>query len=325
MATQQANRAYNISARSRRSDVTACRSSRRARCHHPRHPDRLEGPRERRQGPILRPSLLAAAPVALHGDLAQTVGNLTSTSTTTGRSPPHRSRSVTCSTRWQAIARRRSPRSRAWTRVRDTSAGARSRSKWRSRSSRTPQLVDLANTLSLLATRLEPLLGRALRARPAHRLRGGLPVPGAARAGTSSSSPRVLREEMRTETPERAGGPRSRRSQDTNDPTRTIYTRPLDDLEITRGILFPSLSSTLPLRSSLSSQPLVLARSARRRALVPLANGQIPPPFVDADGDGLAGSRLERRTLSRPTARPVPSPFFLHRRRSTAPARTGSR
>ena len=111
---------------------------------------------------------------------------------------------------------------------------------------------------------------------------------------------------MRTETPDPPEAALTSVA-DANDPTRTIYGRPLDDLEIARGILFPSLSVTPPSVFS-ASQPLVL-RDPRGVALVPLVNGSIPPPFVDANGDGLADLDAlgDFVTLD---GSPVPSPFF---------------
>ena len=168
-----------------------------------------------------------------------------------------------------------------------------------------PQLVDLTNTLlSLLASDSNPYsagLFDPTGAPPS----GRTPVPGAA-SGQFQQLLRVLREEMRTETPSVPVPPLAS-AQDTNDPTRTIYTRPLDDLEITRGILFPSLSATPP-SVFLSSQPLVL-RDPRGVALVSRMNGAIPPPFVDSDGDGLADLDTLRNFVT-VDGSPVPSPFF---------------
>ncbi len=168
-----------------------------------------------------------------------------------------------------------------------------------------PQIVELANTLlSLLATDSDPYsagLYPPTSVPPA----GRTPVPGAA-SGQFQQVLRVLHEEMRTEVPDPPVALLTS-TPDVNDPTRTIYGRPLDDLEILRAVLFPSLASTPP-SVFLSAQPLVL-RDSRGVALVSLVNGIVPPPFVDADGDGLAdldplGDFVTGDGSS------VPSPFF---------------
>ena len=126
---------------------------------------------------------------------------------------------------------------------------------------------------------------------------------------------------MRTETPDPPVALLTSLA-DTNDPTRTIYNRPLDDLEITRDILFPSLSATPP-SVFVASQPLVL-RDPRGVALVPLVNGVIPAPFVDANGDGLADLDAHRKLHHRRTG-PRSPPRSSRSTASTARARTGSR
>ena len=175
-----------------------------------------------------------------------------------------------------------------------------------------PQLVDLASSLlSLLASDSSPLLRQGrLGPTGAPASAGRTPVPGAASGQSSAAPARAPRGDANRD-PEGvpvppAGDPRVAR-RTTNDPTRTIYTRPLDDLEITRGVLFPSLSATPP-SVFLSSQPLVL-RDPRGVALVPLVGGVIPAPFVDADGDGLADLDSSGDFVTADGS-PVPSPFF---------------
>ena len=144
-------------------------------------------------------------------------------------------------------------------------------------------------------------------------------MPGAA-SGQFQQLLRVLHEEMRSETPDPpvANSPPSR----TRTTRRgTIYNRPLDDLEIARGILFPSLSVTPP-SVFLASEPLVL-RDPRGVALVPLVNGAIPPPFVDANGDGLADlDALGGFVTSTARQSPLRSSRSMA---SMAPGRRGSR
>ncbi|MGO9707937.1 MAG: hypothetical protein ACLQBL_03685, partial [Polyangiaceae bacterium] len=168
-----------------------------------------------------------------------------------------------------------------------------------------PQLVDLANSLlALLATDSNPysagLFTPAEGPPP-----GRTPVPGAA-SGQFQQLMSVLYQEMRTETPDPPVALLSSLT-DTNDPTRTIFNRPLDDLEITRDILFPSLSTTPP-SVFVATQPLV-QRDPRGVALVPLVNGVIPAPFVDADDDGLADLDSLGNFIT-VDGSPVPSPFF---------------
>ena len=168
-----------------------------------------------------------------------------------------------------------------------------------------PKLVDLANTLlSLLASDSNPYSAGLFD--PTTPPPGGrMPVPGPA-SGEFQQLLRVLHEEMRSETASVPAGHLTAVA-DTNDPTRIVYGRPLDDLEITRGIFFPSLSPTPP-PIDLSSQPLVV-RDPRGVAQVALVNGAVPAPFVDADGDQLADLDALGKFVT-VDGSPVPSPFF---------------
>jgi hypothetical protein len=169
-----------------------------------------------------------------------------------------------------------------------------------------PQLVDLANTLlSLIASDSNPYsagLFSPTTAAPA----GRTLVPGPA-SGQFQQLLRVLHEEMRTATPSTPTAPLTSQP-DTNDPNRTVFARPLDDLEVARGILYPPLS-LMPPPIDLSSQPLVL-RDPRGVAQVALAkDGTVPPPFVDADGDHLADLDALGNFVTADGSK-VPSPFF---------------
>jgi hypothetical protein len=168
-----------------------------------------------------------------------------------------------------------------------------------------PALVDLANSLlSLLASDSNPYsAGLVDPSQPQPTARAL--VPGAASAQFQQLLS-VLYQEMRTELPD-PPRPILASIADTNDPSRVIYSRPLDDLEITRGILFPSASAT-PGSAFDAAQPLVL-RDARGVALVSLVDGKVPLPFMDSDGDGLADIDGTGAFLTADGS-PVPSPFF---------------
>lgn len=170
-----------------------------------------------------------------------------------------------------------------------------------------PRLVDLANSLlSLIATDSDPYAGGLFDptvGAPA----GRVPVPGKA-SPQFQQILKVLHEELRTQVPDPASASLVTKS-DTNDSSRDVLNRPLDDLELLHRIVFPSLAAT-PAPVDLSSQPLVM-RDRRGVALVPLdpTTHQIPAPFVDADGDGLADLDANWDFITKDGSR-VPSPFF---------------
>jgi hypothetical protein len=171
-----------------------------------------------------------------------------------------------------------------------------------------PQLIDLANSLlTLIASDSNPYSAGLFD--PAQPLPSVVanrtPVPGPA-SGQFQQVLKVLHEELRTETADPVV-PLLSSTPDTNDPTRPVYNRPLQDLELARQLLFPSVAATPPPFDS-SSQPLVL-RDGRGVAVVPLLNGAVPPPFVDLNGDLLPDLDTLGQFVTT-DGTPVPSPLF---------------
>ncbi len=171
-----------------------------------------------------------------------------------------------------------------------------------------PRLVDFANSLlTLLASDSQPYSAGLFDPKeplpPVVANRA--PVPGPA-SGQFQQLLKVLHEELRTETADPAV-PLLTRTPDGNDPSRLVFNRPLRDLEVARQILFPSVLETPPPFDS-SSHPLVL-RDARGVGVVPLVNGKVPAPFVDADDDLLPDLDALGEYVTADGTR-VPSPLF---------------
>jgi hypothetical protein len=171
-----------------------------------------------------------------------------------------------------------------------------------------PQLVDFANSLlTLLATDSNPYSAGIFDPKeplpPVVANRTTVPGPASAQF---QQLLKVLHEELRTETAD-PPVPLLTSTPDGNDPTRLVFNRPLQDLEVARKILFPSLAATPPPFDS-SSQPLVL-RDGRGVGVVPLVNGKVPAPFVDADGDLLPDLDALGQFVTA-DGTPVPSPLF---------------
>src|SRR5207253_2640069 len=116
---------------------------------------------------------------------------------------------------------------------------------------------------------------------------------------------RVLHQELRTSVADPAT-PTLGTRQDTNDPTRLVYTRPLGSLELARTVFFAPFTNN-PLDAS--SHPMV-RRDGRGFALVrALGDVKVPAPFVDALGDGFADLDDLGRFVTSDGSR-APSPFF---------------
>jgi hypothetical protein len=89
---------------------------------------------------------------------------------------------------------------------------------------------------------------------------------------------------------------------DPSDPSRKILARPRGSLELARTILLAQNDAF-----QTGAPKLVVQRDARGVAVVPLVAGQVPAPFVDADGD----KEPDLDPLGRfVTTTPVPAPFF---------------
>lgn len=89
-------------------------------------------------------------------------------------------------------------------------------------------------------------------------------------------------------------------------PTRELLSRPRTTLEMTRQIL---LQTSTNFDVGLSPTRWVVQRDPRAYAAVPLVNGAVPAPFVDADGDKLADVDVLGQFVTA-SGQPVPSPFF---------------
>lgn len=87
---------------------------------------------------------------------------------------------------------------------------------------------------------------------------------------------------------------------------RDVLSRPRSNLEVMRELFY----ATDPTYDSSAKNPAyIVRRDARGFAMVALANGAIPAPFVDKNGDGLADvDDLGNFVTS--NGQPAPSPFF---------------
>ncbi|MGH7294663.1 MAG: hypothetical protein ACRELB_07015, partial [Polyangiaceae bacterium] len=91
------------------------------------------------------------------------------------------------------------------------------------------------------------------------------------------------------------------------DPTTsvTVLNRPRGDLEFLQTLLYaqdPAFGG--------GTSRYIVQRDARGYAVVPLAGGKVPAPFVDADGDGLPDVDAASGLFATSTGQPAPSPFF---------------
>ncbi|HEY6458768.1 MAG TPA: hypothetical protein VIY73_01415, partial [Polyangiaceae bacterium] len=92
-----------------------------------------------------------------------------------------------------------------------------------------------------------------------------------------------------------------------SDPTTgvSVLDRPRGDLEFLQTLLYaqdPSFGG--------GTSRYLTQRDARGYAVVPLANGKVPAPFVDADGDGLPDVDPTTGLFTTSGGQPAPSPFF---------------
>jgi hypothetical protein len=85
---------------------------------------------------------------------------------------------------------------------------------------------------------------------------------------------------------------------------RTVLSRPRGDLEVLQSLLY----AQDPAYGGGASR-YIAQRDPRGFVLVARPNGVLPPPFVDADGDGLADVNMLGQFVTS-NALPSPSPFF---------------
>jgi hypothetical protein len=169
-----------------------------------------------------------------------------------------------------------------------------------------PQLVPMVQSLlSLVATDSDPYNPAGV-IDPSKPLGIGnrKPIPGAA-ATQMQQLLAVGREELRTAvapTPL----PLLATTADASIPTRELLSRPRTTLELTRQIM---LQGSASFDVGLQPTAYVTARDPRAYAAVPLVNGAVPAPFLDADHDGLPDVDPLGQFLTS-TGQPVPSPFF---------------
>ncbi|HEX3344577.1 MAG TPA: hypothetical protein VHS09_08385, partial [Polyangiaceae bacterium] len=169
-----------------------------------------------------------------------------------------------------------------------------------------PQLVPMVRSLlSLVATDSDPYdpAGAVDPSKPVG-VGNRKPLPGAA-ATQMQQLLAVGREELRTATAP-APLPLLATTTDPAVTTRQLLSRPRTTLELTRQIM---LQGAPGFDVGLTPARYVVARDPRAYAAVPLVNGAVPAPFVDADHDGLPDvDPLGQFTTT--TGQPVASPFF---------------
>ncbi len=169
-----------------------------------------------------------------------------------------------------------------------------------------PQLVPMVQSLlSLVATDSDPY-NPAGAIDPSKPLGVGnrRPIPGAA-ATQMQQLLAVGREELRTAvTPTPV--PLLATATDPTIASRQLLSRPRTTLELTRQIL---LQGSASFDVGLQPAVYVVARDPRAYAAVPLVNGLVPAPFVDADHDGLPDVDALGQFLTT-NSQPVASPFF---------------
>ncbi|HEY3817906.1 MAG TPA: hypothetical protein VGL81_12080 [Polyangiaceae bacterium] len=169
-----------------------------------------------------------------------------------------------------------------------------------------PQLVPMVQSLlSLVATDSDPY-DPAGAIDPSKPLGVGnrKPIPGAA-ATQMQQLLAVGREELRTAVAP-AAVPLLATTTDPDIATRQLLSRPRTTLELTRQIM---LQSSTSFDVGLTPAAYVVARDPRAYAAVPLVNGAVPAPFVDANGDGLPDVDAVGQFVTT-SGQPVPSPFF---------------
>ena len=134
---------------------------------------------------------------------------------------------------------------------------------------------------------------------------GGAPTPPGSAFPQMQQLLRVGREELRTSTTPAPLAPLST-TPDPRVPGRELLSRPRTSLEMTRQLL---LHTDPAFDVGLTSPRWLVQRDPRAYAAVPLINGALPAPFVDADHDGLPDVDDLGRFATANGA-PVPSPFF---------------
>jgi hypothetical protein len=84
----------------------------------------------------------------------------------------------------------------------------------------------------------------------------------------------------------------------------TVLSRPRSDLELLQTVFYAQDAAF-----GAGAPQYIVQRDRRGYAAVPLVEGQVPPPFVDQDGDGLPDLDASGRFVTT-TGAPAPSPFF---------------
>ncbi|MDB4997060.1 MAG: hypothetical protein JWM74_4492, partial [Myxococcaceae bacterium] len=169
-----------------------------------------------------------------------------------------------------------------------------------------PRLAELADALlRLIASDADPL-------NPDARIDPDKPAHGDNRepiAGPASADFQgllgVLREELRT-AKDPAPTPPLAIALDTSIPPRVRLSRPRTNLEIARTLLLSEDPAFVPAGAT---PKYIVRRDARGVASVPLQDGKVPSPFVDANGDKLPDLDPLGRFLTS-TKTTLPTPFF---------------
>ncbi len=160
-----------------------------------------------------------------------------------------------------------------------------------------PQLRDFANaSLALLSADSQPYAQNPQLDANGNRI----PVPGAAYPQLSALLG-AAHAELLNATADPAVPPLVV----TTDPVtgRAVLSRPRQDMELLQSIFY----AQNPVFGGGTSQYIV-ERDSRGYVTVPLVNGQVPPPFQDSNGDGLADVDGSGNFLT--TGGPAPSPFL---------------
>ncbi len=160
-----------------------------------------------------------------------------------------------------------------------------------------PELRDFANAvLSLMSSDSQPYAPNPTLGPNGHRV----PVPGAA-YGQLSTLLAASYQEMRTYAGDPPAAPLGPVVVDMVG--RDVLTRPRTDLEFLQRLFYAQSSSF-----GSGTSNYIVQRDPRGYASVPLVGGQVPAPFVDADGDGLPDVDALGQFLTT-GAQPAPTPF----------------
>jgi hypothetical protein len=161
-----------------------------------------------------------------------------------------------------------------------------------------PNLRDFSNaTLALLSADSQPY-----QLNPSYDASGNrIPIPGPAYPQLSQMMT-VAHAELFNATPD-APVPSLTTTADTTTGA-TVLDRPRTDLEFMQSLFYAQDASF-----GGGTPAYIVQRDGRGYASVPLVNGKVPAPFVDANGDGLPDVDGLGQFVTQP-GQPAPSPFF---------------